>query len=83
MLGLLGDKKKIVQLVLSERPSHMEDKKVPQGLEGDFSLACEAIGKDLIEAIKNEDPRGVSLAIKHLMKLSMKEDEYSEDEEEY
>lgn len=81
MLGLLGDKKKIVQLVLSERPSHMEEKEVPQGLEGDFSLACEAIGKDIIEAIKSEDPRALAQGLKHLLKLSLKEDEYSEEED--
>lgn len=81
MLGLLGDKKKIVQLVLSERPRQTEEREVPQGLEGDFSLACEALGKDIIEAVKAEDATMLAKSIKHLMKLAMKEDEYSEVED--
>jgi hypothetical protein len=76
---LLGDNKKLVQLILSE--SHApKEKEVPQGLEGDFSKAHESIAKELIEAIKSGDPRTVSRSLKTFMQMCEKEEEYSVEE---
>lgn len=79
MLGLLGDQKKLVQLILSESPKPVE-KEVPQGLEGDFSKAHDSIAKDLIEGIKSGDPRMVSRSLKQFVQLCEKEEEYSGEE---
>jgi hypothetical protein len=75
MLGLLGDKKKIVQLILAESPKKL-DKEVPQGMEGDFSPALEAYANDLIAAVKNEDPKMLVNALKELIVACEKEEEY-------
>lgn len=78
-MGLLGDKKNMVSLILKEhhRP---EEKEVPQGLEGDFSKAHESIAKDLIEGIKSGDPGKVSRSLKQFMQMCGKEEEYSDEE---
>jgi hypothetical protein len=79
MMGLLGDKKKAAQLILSEAPKKQE-KDVPQGIEADFSQAHDAIAKDIIDAVQAGDPGMVSRALKQFVKLCSKEDEYSVDE---
>lgn len=76
-MGLLGDKKKMVSLILSERPK-IEEKEVSQGLEGDFSQAHEATAKTIIEAIQAGDPGMVSRALKQFYQLCEKEEDYSE-----
>jgi aromatic ring-opening dioxygenase LigB subunit len=78
MLGLLGDKKKIVSIILAESPKH---KNVPQGLEGDFSPAMEAYAKDVIEAVEAKDAKALAMALKELIYACQHEDEYSEDSE--
>lgn len=78
MMGMLGDKKKMIQLILSESPAKAEEKEVPQGLEGDFSKAHDAMAKDLIEGFKAGDPGMVSRALKQFIKLCSKEEDYSE-----
>lgn len=80
MLGMLGDKKKIASIILSERPK-IEEKPVPQGIEADFSQGLEALAKDLVEGLKGGDPGMVSRSLKQFIKLCVKEDEYSEVEE--
>lgn len=79
MLGMLGDKKKIAQLILSERPK-VEEKAVPQGIEADFSQGLDALASDLVEGLKGGDPGMVSRSLKQFIKLCMKEGEYSEEE---
>lgn len=79
MLGLLGDQKKLVQLILSERPM-AEEKEVPKGLEGDFSAAHEAAAKELIDGIGAGDPRMVARSIKQMIMLCEREEEYSVEE---
>lgn len=79
LMGLLGDQKKMVQLILSESAGPKE-KEVPQGLEGDFSKAHDSIAKDLIEGIKSGDPRMVSRSLKQFIVLCEKEEEYSVEE---
>lgn len=77
---LLNDKKKIAQMVLSESPKLIE-KDVPQGVEGDFSVACEQCAKDLIDAVKAGEPRMVSRALRQFMAMAEREEEYSEPSE--
>lgn len=78
-MGLLGDKKKMASLILSEdfKP---KEKEVPQGLEGDFSKAHESIAKDLIDGIKSGDPGMVSRSLKQFYQMCEKEEEYSDEE---
>jgi len=80
MLGLLGDKKKMAQIIISESHKQPEEKDVPQGLEADFSKAHEASISDFMQAIKQDEPGKASLALKQFIKLCSKEDEYSEPE---
>jgi hypothetical protein len=80
MLGLLGDKKKIAQIILSEMPKHIEEKEVPQGIEADFSKAHEELAKEMIDGFEQGEPGKVSRALKQFIKLCMKEDEYSVEE---
>jgi hypothetical protein len=77
MMGLLGDKKKIASLILSESPRPQE-KEASQGIEGDFSKAHDQIAKDLIDGIKSGDPGKVSRSLKHFIQMCEKEEEYSE-----
>lgn len=76
MMGLLGDKK-VISLILNEmhKPKEAE---VPQGLEGDFSKAHDAIAKELIEGIKNGEPGKVSRSLKQFIQMCEKEEEYSD-----
>lgn len=76
---MLGDKKKMVQLILSESPKAQE-KEVPQGIESDFSKAHDSLANDIIEAIKEGEPGKVSRSLKQFIKLCGKEDEYSVEE---
>lgn len=80
MLGLLGDKKKISQIILSEHAKKPEEKEVPQGIEADFSKAHDAFSGDIIKGIQSGDPGMVTRSLKGLIKLCLKEDEYSDPE---
>ena len=75
---MLGDKKKMVQLILSESPGKPEEKEVSNGLEADFSKAHEALAKEVIDGIKSDDAMKVSKALKKFYMLCEKEEEYSE-----
>lgn len=79
MMGLLGDKKKMVQLILSENHKPKE-KEVPQGLEADFSQAHDSLAKEICDGVQAGDPGMVSRALKQFIKLCSKEDEYSVEE---
>jgi hypothetical protein len=81
MLGLLGDKKKIAQIILSEMPKKVEEKSVPQGIEADFSKAHDALSEDIIQGVKDGEPGKVSRSLKQFFQLCMKEGEYSEEGE--
>jgi hypothetical protein len=74
---LLSDQKKIAELILKERVKKPEEKEVPQGLEADFSKAHEAVAKDLMNAVKADDAKGVCRAMKSFYHLCEKESEYS------
>lgn len=80
MMGLLGDKKKMAQFIISESHKKPEEKNVPDGLEADFSKAHEAAMSDFMQAIKQDEPGKASLALKQFIKFCIKEDEYSEPE---
>lgn len=80
MLGMLADKKKIAQVILSESPKKLKEESVPQGIEADFSQAQESLAGEIIEGLKNGDPRMVSQALKQFIVLCDKEEEYSEPE---
>lgn len=82
MMGLLGDKKGMAQAILSEIPRKTEEKNVPKGLEADFGGACEKCASDLIEAVNAGEPRRVVSALRSLMSMIQKEEEYSEPSEE-
>lgn len=82
MLGLLGNKKGMASAILKEIPHKIEEKKVPEGLEADFGKACEQCASDLIEAVKAEEPRMVVRALKSLMAMINKEEEYADPAEE-
>lgn len=81
MMGLLGDKKRIVQLILSQTHEPVKEKEVPQGIEADFSKAHDALASDMIDGFKNGEPGKVSRSLKQFIQLCMKEDEYSEEGE--
>lgn len=80
MLGMLGDKKKIASIILSESPKKIEEKNVPQGLESDFSIGLESLASEMIEGLKNGEPGMVAKALKQFIILCKKEEEYSEPE---
>lgn len=80
MMGLLGDKKKMAQVIMSETHKEPEEKNVPQGLEADFSKAHEASMGEFMQAMEAGDPGMGVRALKQLIKLCLKEDEYSEPE---
>lgn len=83
MMGLLGDKKKIASVILSEvhAPKRPEEKNVPQGIEADFSAAHEALASDIISGIKDGDPGMVSRSLKQFFQLCEKEGDYTEEGE--
>lgn len=81
MLGMLGDKKKIATIILGERPM-VEEKKVSNGLEADFSTAYGAMAKDMISAMENKSPEKLASALKSLIQAVIREEEYSEDQQE-
>ena len=78
MLGMLGDKKKIVSIILGEQPK-VEEKQVPNGLEPDFSSAYGAMAKSIIDAIKEGKPEVLASALKDFVFACDKEDDYTED----
>ena len=79
MLGMLGDKKKMVSIILGEKPSMKE---VPNGLESDIKPAMESYAQDLISAIENKDAGKLASAFKEMMYLCEKEEDYTEGESE-
>jgi hypothetical protein len=79
---LLGDRKKIAQLIISENHQAPKEKDVPQGLEADFSKAHESAMSEFMQALEQGEPGKASLALKQFIKFCIKEDEYSEPEEE-
>lgn len=79
MLGMLGDKKKIAQVILGERPM-VKEKDVSKGLEADFSSAYGQMGMQIMKAFKEGEPEKLALAIKDLVMMAEREEEYSEDQ---
>lgn len=77
MLLPMMDKKKIVSIVLGEKPK--EEVKA-QGLESDFSPAYEAASKDMMEALESKDAKKYASALKEFIMLCDKEEDYSEEE---
>jgi hypothetical protein len=80
MLGMLGDKKKVVSIILGEQLPKQKD--VPKGLESDMLPAKKAIAQDLIKAIKGDDIEGVLKALEDHYYLCDKEEDYQEGESE-
>jgi hypothetical protein len=78
MLGMLGDKKKIAQVILGEKPKSM-DMDVPTGLEADFSSAYSQMGMKIMKAFKEGDPKSLAMSIKELVMMAEREEEYSEE----
>lgn len=81
MLGMLGDKKKAVSLILGEMPK-VEEKKVSEGLEADFSSAYGQMGKAVMDAMKEGSPDKLGMALKDVVMMAMRESEYAEDQSE-
>jgi hypothetical protein len=81
MLGMLGDKKKIAQVILGERPM-MDEKKVPNGLEADFSTAYGALSKDIMSAIEEKSAERLAASLKSMIQAIVREEEYKEDQAE-
>lgn len=81
MLGMLQDKKKISQAILGQIPKMAEEKKVPGGLEADFSSAHDSIAAEMLAAFKSGDSKSFSRGLKQFIQLCMKEGEYSEEGE--
>jgi hypothetical protein len=81
MLGMLGDKKKIASIILGERPT-AEEKKVPNGLEADFSSAYGAMSKDIMDALESKSPEKLAMSLKSMIQAIVREEEYKEDAQE-
>lgn len=81
MLGMLGDRKKAVSVILGESPS-AEEKKVSNGLEADFSSAYEQMAKDILSSVEGKDHKMLASALKSMVQAMMREDEYKEEPEE-
>jgi hypothetical protein len=79
MLLPLMDKKKVVSIVLGEKP---EQKEQSTGLEPEFSPAYEAAAKDLMEAVKTDNTKLAAKALKEFFKLCDKEEDYYPETEE-
>lgn len=79
MLLPLMDKKKVVSIVLGEKPEQQEQS---TGLDPEFSPAYEAAAKDLMDAVKSDDPKLAVKALKDFFKLCEKEEDYYPDTEE-
>lgn len=79
MLGMLGDKKKAISVILGEKPM---EKEVPKGLESEMGPAMKAAAKSLLDAIKADDIEGVSKALEDHYYLCDKAEDYSEGEPE-
>lgn len=81
MLGMLGDKKKIAQIIIGERPM-TEEKKVSNGLEADFSSAYGAMAKDILSALEEKSPERLSQSLKSMIQAIVREEEYQEEAQE-
>lgn len=73
---LLGERKKIAQVILSEGPKKAEEKEVPNGLEADFSDALESLAGEIVASVQSGDPGMVSRSLKRFIQLCHKEGEY-------
>lgn len=80
MLGMLGDKKKAVSIILGESP-RTEEKKVPDGLESDFSSAYGQMAKDILSAIERKSSEQLGSALKGMIQACLREEEYKEEPE--
>jgi hypothetical protein len=79
MLLPMMDKKKIVSIVLGEKPV---EKKVPEGLESDFSPALEASAGDMLSAFESKDAKKLASALKEFVMMCEKEEDYQEESSE-
>lgn len=78
---MLGDKKKIAQVILGERPM-TEEKKVSNGLEADFSSAYGAMAKDIMAALEEKSAERLAMNLKSMIQAIVREEEYAEDKAE-
>lgn len=81
MLGMLGDKKKIAQIIIGERPM-VEEKKVSNGLEADFSSAYGAMAKEIMGAMEEKSAEKLASSLKSMIQAIVREEEYQEDSKE-
>lgn len=81
MLGMLGDKKKIAQIIIGERPM-VEEKKISNGLESDFSSAYGAMAKEIMSAIEEKSSEKLASSLKSMIQAIVREEEYQEDSQE-
>lgn len=81
MLGMLGDKKKIAQIIIGERPV-VEEKKVSNGLEADFSSAYGVMAKEVIMAMEEKSAEKLASSLKSMIQAIVREEEYQEDMQE-
>lgn len=81
MLGMLGDKKKAVSVILGEMPMAKEEK-VSNGLEADFSSAYGQMAKDVMVALESKSPEKLASSMKSMIQAIMREEEYKEDSQE-
>lgn len=82
MMGMLGDKKKLISIILSEKHQKPKEEKVSSGLESDFEGGYESIASDVMSAVKSGDAKKLASSMKEFIQMCMSEDEYSEDESE-
>lgn len=80
MLGMLGDKKKMITTILGEGP--VKEKEVPRGLESDFNPAYEATARDLMEAFKSGNEKMFVSSMKNFLAMNQSESEYGDSESE-
>jgi hypothetical protein len=81
MLGMMGDKKKLISIILSEKAHKPKEEEVSSGLESDFSGGYESIASDVMSAVKSGDSKKLASSLKEFMQMCMSEDEYSDDGE--
>ena len=79
MLGMLGDKKKLISIILAEKAPKPEEKSV-DGLEADFSSGYEGAAKDVLMALESKDAKALASAMKDFIMLCVREEDYSEED---
>ena len=82
MLGMMGDKKKLISIILSEKSPKPKEESVSNGLEADFSSGYEGLAGDIMSAVKSGDSKKLASSLKEFMQICMREDEYSDSDEE-